>query len=142
MIMSETSAGWGRERSVSTERMTATQYLADRGMSPGPKEQMLRFGMHAARFAAARKLGAAKVRDAALGLMVHTWPADVWDQAYKAMSGGEQPKARPASQRQMAYLGVLWAQAGASAADLLERLGNDMDEDTAGELIRRMGGSL
>jgi hypothetical protein len=128
-----------------TERYTATAWLARKhGMSQEEvrerfsKELLLELGKTAARIAATRKLQAAKVRDAVSGFYVHTWPADVWEAAAR----GDQAPARPASQRQVAYLTLLHAQRYGVVETLnilLPQFDNLMDEDMAGALIKQWG---
>jgi len=119
-------------------RVTARAYLRMRGSDPAevPLDRLMAFGRAAARLGYARKLQPVKVRED--GQQVHTWPVEVWD----AAMGGQEAPARPASQRQVAYLAVLWRDQfpGRHVNDLLQHLDNEMSEDRAAELIKALGG--
>jgi hypothetical protein len=121
---------------VPPRRVTAKVYIRSKGLPIPDKADLMAFGATAARIAAARKLQGLKRRED--GFMVHTWPVDVWDAALR----GDEAPARPATQRQIAYLMLLTIDyyGMASGRSLLSELDNLMDEDEAGRRIQRMTG--
>lgn len=118
---------------LSRRRITAKEYIRSKGWDEPAKDDLMAFGARAARIAATRKLQGLKRRED--GFMVHTWPMDVWDAALR----GDEAPARPATQRQIAYLALLHASRGTGNV-FLGTLDNLMDEDEAGRQIRALGG--
>jgi len=123
------------DATTSGRRVTAKAYIHMRGLPLPAKAELMAFGAMAARIAATRKLQGLKRRED--GFMVHTWPVDVWDAALR----GDQAPARPATQRQVAYLMFLTvgrhldSRARANGMALLAELDNLMDEEEAGRRI-------
>lgn len=122
-------------------RVTGKQFLRAQGIvnfEEYGRDALLGLGARAARIAAGTKLMPVKVREE--GFNVHTWPVEVWQRAM----GGENAAARPASQRQVAYLvGLIAGRTGAENAIrwAMDYFGGpDRNEDEVGEMIRKAGG--